>query len=257
MTSAAGPSTAAAGYRAVLLQQGRVLLDADCNEQTADHRPPRRGPHARRRRARRRPGGRRRLRARRRRRQPRPAAPRGRICASRRGASTSTACSPRPRRSTGRRGIGSRAQPYLPEDIRSCRASRSRRTTAATPSCSTSGRTTSRPTRRRGCSSPRSAAPTRRPGRRPSGRCALHRSARRTSVRRGTRRGVPARAAADDDRVAGGRRRRAPTRAEITTAAGYRRLENQLYRVADPRGRRHRRGDATCGRARTAASSPG
>ena len=37
----------AAGYRAVLLQQGRVLLDADFNEQTAITTLPRRDPHAR------------------------------------------------------------------------------------------------------------------------------------------------------------------------------------------------------------------
>ena len=138
------------GYRAVLLQQGRVLLDAELERAGRHHRPPRRGAHPRRRRAQRRPGPRDRgARAvRRRRAEQRPghavgvsATSRGRRCTSpaallrRRRARRE----PRRRRRPGGRWATSRTCRSSPPPGPSTRHCRNRTTTAATRSSSTSG----------------------------------------------------------------------------------------------------------------------
>ena len=210
VTSAAGPSTARGLSRSVLLQQGRVLLDADCNEQTqitAQHDEMRTLDVVGRavpRRVTRRSGSTRRSRL------GRPAPDAGALLRRRRAREPSPSRTPvaapsptcRARRADGRRPLRGRPRRVQPP--------RHRRRGAAAARVGA---------RRAGHDHPRAdglAGPAR-AGRR--GRDV------RGPASRGSTRTPPTMTASLQDTPAGAD----PCR--ITTAEGYRRLENQLYRV--------------------------
>ena len=229
------------GYRAVLLQQGRVLLDAELNEQaeiTAHH------DEARTRDVVGRSGGPAPTTA-----EPGPFA----VVGPSSGPATQWAFpqravvgaarhrrhvlrrrrarrEPRRRRRPGGRWATSRSCRSSPSPGPSTRRCRNRTTTAATWSSSTSGSGRSPSTRTPRCWSPLSAAPTPPPGRRRSGRCGWPRSTPTCAAptctsgprdHRGPRR-MAAELAAPDPSA---------DPCEISASGGYQRLENQLYRV--------------------------
>ena len=218
----------AAGYRAVLLQQGRVLLDADLNEQTAitAHHD-----EVRTRDAVGRTGA--------------PAAGAGFAIVDAAGAAPALTAWEDLRIAPGRfyvDGVLAEAEPV--EGGGHALADQPHlRVTPDLPGLARAGggRALRRRARRvdpprhgrRGAAAARVGARRPRHGDARPDRLAAAAAPRRRRghVRGGPRRGVPDTRAADDDRVARRRRRRGPTRAEITTADGYRRLENQLYRV--------------------------